>query len=219
MTWSWLGLATRPACERVLLEEKLSGEIVILDMAGLLHDICRRAARQLFDPAARLPGLVHAVTTQLRRLVDANVRVVAVLEGPGRPVEKSQCNAERRAEAAAAREEITKALAAGDEVDESMYVKALKVPQWLGQGVVTWIQAQRSYGVQIGCVVAPLEADAQCAALMKLDIFRGAYWMGNDNDTPAWGTEDNKFLRPAPTQCPKHASNLLISGIFSTGQR
>ena len=125
--------------------------------------------------------------------------MLAVREGPARPVEKSQCNKERRDLRQTAREAIVARRTLGlMTVSSPSYGAALDVPSWLGEDVAAWIEEKRSSGDLIGCIVAPLEADAQCAALMRHAAFRDAYWLTIDNDTIAWGTEHTKFLRPVP---------------------
>ena len=82
--------------------------------------------------------------------------MLAVREGPARPVEKSQCNKERRDLRQTAREAIVARRTLGlMTVSSPSYGAALDVPSWLGEDVAAWIEEKRSSGDLIGCIVAP----------------------------------------------------------------
>ena len=197
MTWGGIGTATRAACDRDIKLKNLAWKRLVVDAAGALYAAARRHAKLIFHGSARQADVVAVVTCALEKLLDKEIEVLVVLEGSGRPPEKSQCNQERR--------DRRETSAQGDHCKTRMglttnlpYGDALVVPNWLGQGVAEWIEEQRSSGQKIGCIVAPLEADAQCAAFMRHPDFVDAYYLSIDNDTIAWATDKTKFLRPVP---------------------
>ena len=170
---------------------------MVVDAAGAIYTAARRHAAQIFHGAARQADVVAEVTRALEKFLDKEIEVLVVLEGSARPPEKSQCNQERRDRRETARKQIIARRAVGLTTDLP-YGDALVVPNWLGQGVAEWIEEQRSSGEKIGYIVAPLEADAQCAAFMRHPDFVDAYYLSIDNDTIAWATDKTKFLRPVP---------------------
>ena len=196
MTWGGIGTATRAASLRVELKNH-AGERVVVDAAGALYTAAGRHAARIFHGSARQADVVAVVTCALEKLLDKEIEVLVVLEGSGRPPEKSQCNQERRDRRETARKTIIARRAMGLTTNLP-YGDALVVPNWLGQGVAEWIDEQRSSGQKIGYIVAPLEADAQCAAFMRHPDFVDAYYLSIDNDTIAWATDKTKFLRPVP---------------------
>ena len=196
MTWGGIGTATRAASLPVELKNH-AGERVVVDAAGALYAAAGRHAKQIFHGAARQADVVAEVTRALEKLLDYKIEVLVVLEGSARPPEKSQCNQERSDRRETARKQIIARRDLGL-TTHLPYGDALVVPNWLVQGVAEWIEVQRSSGEKIGCVVAPLEADAQCAAFMRHPAFVDAYFLSIDNDTIAWATDKTKFLRPVP---------------------
>ena len=196
MTWGGIGTATR-AFSLPFELKNLAGERLVVDAAGAIYTAARRHAAQIFHGAARQADVVAEVTRALEKFLDKEIEVLVVLEGSGRPPEKSQCNQERRDRRETARKQIIARRAMGLTTNLP-YNDALVVPNWLGQGVAEWIEVQRSSGQKIGCIVAPLEADAQCAAFMRHPDFVDAYYLSIDNDTIAWATDKTKFLRPVP---------------------
>ena len=197
MTWDGIGTATRAACDRDIKLKKLAGKRLVMDAAGALYTAARRHAQRIFHGSARQADVVAVVTCALEKLLDKEIEVLVVLEGRGRPPEKSQCNQERRDRRETARKQIIARRAVGLTTNLP-YGDALVVPNWLGQGVAEWIEVQRSSGEKIGYIVAPLEAVAQCAAFMRHPAFVDAYFLSIDNDTIAWWTDTTKFLRPVP---------------------
>ena len=197
MTWDGIGTATRAACDRDIKLKKLAGKRLVMDAAGALYTAARRHAQRIFHGSARQADVVAVVTCALEKLLDKEIEVLVVLEGSERPPEKRQCNQERRDRRETARKQIIARRAVGLTTNLP-YGDALVVPNWLGQGVAEWIEEQRSSGQKIGCIVAPLEADAQCAAFMRHPAFVDAYFLSIDNDTIAWWTDTTKFLRPVP---------------------
>ena len=197
MTWDEIGAATREAVFVVTLGE-LDQTTIILDLAHMVYPACYGFAGELFDPNVRSSGPVFSITKRFQRLLDAGVRLLVVDEGTARPDEKRQCGAERSDRVAAARAVVAAKLALPDAaVSDEEYRAAFKVPHWLSKEVARWISNARTRGAPIAYVCAPFEADAQCAALMKTEYFSGAHWMSGDNDTIAFGDEDNRYLRPA----------------------
>ena len=170
---------------------------MVMDAAGALYTAARRHAQRIFHGSARQADVVAVVTCALEKLLDKEIEVLVVLEGSERPPEKRQCNQERRDRRETARKQIIARRAVGLTTNLP-YGDALVVPNWLGQGVAEWIEEQRSSGQKIGCIVAPLEAVAQCAAFMRHPAFVDAYFLSIDNDTIAWWTDTTKFLRPVP---------------------
>ena len=197
MTWGGIGTATRAACDRDIKLKNLAWKRLVVDAAGALYAAARRHAKRIFHGSAQQADVVAEVTRELRKLLDHKIEVLVVLEGSGRPPEKSQCNQERRDRRETARKTIIARRAMGL-TSNLPYNDALVVPNWLGQGVAEWIEEQRSSGEKIGYIVAPLEADAQCAAFMRHPDFVDAYYLSIDNDTIAWATDKTKFLRPVP---------------------
>ena len=197
MTWDGIGTATRAACDRDIKLKKLAGKRLVMDAAGALYTAARRHAQRIFHGSARQADVVAVVTCALEKLLDKEIEVLVVLEGSERPPEKRQCNQERRDRRETARKQIIARRAVGLTTNLP-YGDALVVPNWLGQGVAEWIEEQRSSGQKIGCIVAPLEAVAQCAAFMRHPAFVDAYFLSIDNDTIAWWTDTTKFLRPVP---------------------
>lgn len=197
MTWGGIGTATRAACDRDIKLKNLAWKRLVVDAAGALYAAARRHAKRIFHGSARQADVVAEVTRELRKLLDHKIEVLVVLEGSGRPPEKSQCNQERRDRRETARKTIIARRAMGLTTNLP-YNDALVVPSWLSQGVAEWIEEQRSSGQKIGYIVAPLEADAQCAAFMRHPDFVDAYYLSIDNDTIAWATDKTKFLRPVP---------------------
>ena len=196
MTWGGIGTATRAASLRVELKN-LAGKRVVVDAAGALYAAARRHAKRIFHGSARQADVVAEVTRALEKLLDDKIEVLVVREGEARPPEKSQCNQERRDRRETAHKQIIARRDLGL-TTHLPYGDALVVPNWLGQGVAEWIEEQRSSGQKIGYIVAPLEADAQCAAFMRHPDFVDAYYLSIDNDTIAWATDKTKFLRPVP---------------------
>lgn len=170
---------------------------MVVDAAGAIYTAALRHAERIFHGAARQADVVAEVTRALEKFLDKEIEVLVVLEGRGRPPEKSQCNQERRDRSETARKQIIARRAMGLTTNLP-YNDALVVPSWLSQGVAEWIEEQRSSGEKIGYIVAPLEADAQCAAFMRHPAFVDAYFLSIDNDTIAWWTDKTKFLRPVP---------------------
>lgn len=196
MTWGGIGTATR-AFSLPFELRNLTGKRLVVDAAGAIYTAARRHAAQIFHGAARQADVVAEVTRALEKFLDKEIEVLVVLEGRGRPPEKSQCNQERRDRSETARKQIIARRAMGLTTNLP-YNDALVVPSWLSQGVAEWIEEQRSSGEKIGYIVAPLEADAQCAAFMRHPAFVDAYFLSIDNDTIAWWTDKTKFLRPVP---------------------
>ena len=192
MTWGGIGTATR-AFSLPFELKNLAGERLVVDAAGAIYTAARRHAAQIFHGAARQADVVAEVTRALEKLLDDKIEILVVFEGPERPPEKSRCNQERRDRRETARKQIIARRAMGLTTNLP-YNDALVVPNWLGQGVAEWIEVQRSSGQKIGYIVAPLEADAQCAAFMRHPAFVDAYFLSIDNDTIAWATDKTKLM-------------------------
>ena len=186
MTFKNWGKMTR-VCAPIVRKAQLQGKTIAIDMGSIIYLACLRYSTSLYD-GAFTSGPYYVVIDLLRNLLDAGCRLIVVVDGDERPVEKRACCEERRAKTNAACDALAAALRAGREPTKEEYDAALRIPSWLWIRLRDWCRSQ----VDVAFVVAPQEADAQAAYLVRAGY--ADHELTPDGDAVCFGTPS--ILRP-----------------------